>query len=50
VDGKFGIGLVLSGKTSFMHVLQPNVQAIALGFGAKRGILELNVGFSRAKV
>jgi hypothetical protein len=30
VDGKFGIGLVLSGKTSFMHVLQPNVQAIAL--------------------
>jgi putative addiction module killer protein len=30
VDVKFGIGLVLSGKTSFMHVLQANVQAIAL--------------------
>jgi hypothetical protein len=30
VDGKFGIGLVLSGKTSFMHVFQPNAQAIAL--------------------
>jgi hypothetical protein len=30
VDGKFGIGFVLSGKTLFMHVLQPYVQAIAL--------------------
>jgi DNA-binding XRE family transcriptional regulator len=52
VDGKCGIGLVLSGKTSFMPVLQPYVQAIALAvmpLSLKRAIKKLGRDINTAR-